>query len=68
MAQTNQGIRLSSVLNAFQIVEQIAKTGEVGVTDLASELDMHKSTVHTYLQTLADAGYLVQTNYIMSHG
>jgi len=61
MAQTNEGIRLSSVLNAFQIVEQIAKTGEVGVTDLASELDMHKSTVHTYLQTLADAGYLVQT-------
>jgi IclR family acetate operon transcriptional repressor len=60
MATSGDGVQLSTVHNAFNIVEAVAQKGEVGVTELAEDLDMHKSTVHTYLQTLVDAGYLVQ--------
>jgi len=47
MAEADEGARITTVENAFTIVEQVAKRDEVGVTELADELDMPKSTVHT---------------------
>ena len=53
---------LSSVTRAIQIVEHFSEHGELGVTELANALDLHKSTAHAYLQTLEQNGYLINTD------
>ena len=50
---------LQSIASAFTIVETLETRGPSGVTALAEELDIPKSTAHVYLQTLADLGYVV---------
>lgn len=52
---------LKSVERAFHILEQVslAKNG-IGVTELASGLQMHKSTIHRVLTTLCGLGYVEQ--------
>lgn len=52
---------LKSVERAFQILERVslAKNG-VGVTELATELNMYKSTIHRVLTTLTHLGYVEQ--------
>lgn len=44
----------------FRILEQVAADEGAGVSDLASTLDLSKSTVHNHLQTLRRLGYIVQ--------
>ncbi len=55
----NDGVK--SVERAFEILERIgmAKNG-IGVTELASELDMYKSTIHRVLTSLSSLGYVVK--------
>ncbi|WP_018130869.1 IclR family transcriptional regulator [Effusibacillus pohliae] len=52
---------VKSVERAFQILERVslAKNG-IGVTELANELNMYKSTIHRVLSTLANLGYIEQ--------
>lgn len=51
--------RINAVHNMFTIVDALRKRGRVGVTDLSRDLEMPRSTVHVYLQTLAEEGYVV---------
>jgi len=53
----------------FRIVEAMAGTGPVGVTEIADQLDLTKSTAHRHLQTLAAHGYAVNDDgtYRLSH-
>lgn len=51
---------IRSVYTTFEIVEYLKENGEVTVTELASELDKPTSTVHNYLSTLREIGYVVQ--------
>lgn len=50
--------RIQSVDTTFAIVELIRERGTVGVTEVAESLDRSKSTVHHYLATLENRGYL----------
>lgn len=52
---------VKSVERAFQILERVslAKNG-IGVTELANELKMYKSTIHRVLSTLSHLGYIEQ--------
>jgi IclR family acetate operon transcriptional repressor len=61
--------KIKSVERAFNIVETISDRGSVGVTEVARELDMPKSSVHVYLNTMASAGYVVKDDneYRLSH-
>lgn len=52
--------RLKSVDTAFTIIERLYGNGSIGVSALADELDMPKSTVHIYLNTLSKNGYVVK--------
>jgi DNA-binding IclR family transcriptional regulator len=54
---------LKSVERAFQILERVSlsKNG-IGVTELATELNMYKSTIHRVLTTLARLGYVEQNS------
>lgn len=51
---------LSSVERALDVIEALWQLEGAGVTELASELDMAKSTVHSHLATLHRKGYVVQ--------
>lgn len=50
---------LKTVVRVFDIIESIREHDQVGVTELAEELGMAKSTVHGYLTTIEDVGYLI---------
>lgn len=51
---------LGSVEKAFTVLEQLRLMGQTGVSELAEQLDLPKSTVHIYLQTLQNQGFVVQ--------
>jgi DNA-binding IclR family transcriptional regulator len=50
---------LKTVEGATAVIETLAELDGAGVTELASNLDMSKSTVHSHLATLEATGYLV---------
>lgn len=63
MAETdsNGGQRIKSVERAIEIIEALGDHGESGVSELADQLGIPTSTVHAYLKTLADTGYVIQS-------
>ena len=59
MTERRQGKTVNSVDRAFEILETIRDRGEVGVTELATELEVSKSTIHNHLNTLSQRGFVV---------
>ncbi|GAA0312983.1 IclR family transcriptional regulator [Halarchaeum salinum] len=53
---------------SLEIVEALVRLGGAGVTELASELDLPKSTVHNHLNTLHSAEYVVKEDGIYDVG
>ena len=51
---------VGSVVNAFTILEALYASNGAGITDLADELGVSKSTIHSHLQTLTDLGYVTK--------
>lgn len=51
--------RISSVSNAFNIIETVQDLERCGVSELADQIDVPKSTAHVYLKTLEDLGYVI---------
>jgi len=55
----NSGTKtLQSVERAFNIITRLRELDGVGVTELAEDLGIHKSTVHAHLRTLDYCGYV----------
>lgn len=54
------GQTVSSVVRAHAIMEVLKDLDGGGVTELADEVNLAKSTVHKYLTTLRDLGYVVK--------
>ena len=52
--------RIQSAQVAFRIVENLKELEGAGVSELARELDMPKSTTHNYLSTLEENEYLTK--------
>lgn len=50
---------VASVDNCLTVLELLKDEGEAGVTELARELSLSKSTVHSHLRTLERRGYVV---------
>ncbi|MBP2251066.1 IclR family transcriptional regulator [Halarchaeum nitratireducens] len=61
--------RVGSDETLFRIVEGLDAAGDAGVTELAEQLSLSKSTVHRHLQTLAACGFAVNEDgrYRLSH-
>lgn len=53
---------IKAVGTLFEVVEGLQKLGSAGVSELASHLDRPKSTVHIYLKTLVEEGYVIKEN------
>jgi DNA-binding IclR family transcriptional regulator len=51
---------VETVKSAFDMLEQLKRTGPLGPTELAGEVGMAKSTVHRHLKTLESGGFVVQ--------
>ena len=51
---------ITSVTNACDIIKFIREHGEVTVSQVAGEIDLTPSTVHTYLATLRAANYVLK--------
>lgn len=52
---------LKSLRSAFEIVDYLKRSGGAGVTEVANELSLPKSTAHVYLTSLEEIGYAVNT-------
>lgn len=50
---------VKSAETLFRIVERLREHDEMGVTELASKMDMSKSAVHKHLQTLSACDYVI---------
>ncbi len=60
VAENKSHSTVNSVEVALRIIETLKEQGGMGVTELATELDLPKSTTHRYLKTLTENEYLVQ--------
>lgn len=54
--------RIKSDETLFAIIEQLKERDGAGITELASELDMAKSSIHKHLKTMSEYGYVVKRN------
>jgi IclR family KDG regulon transcriptional repressor len=52
---------IQTVANALRLVEEFREAEELGVTDLATRLDLHKNNVFRLLATLEQFGYIEQS-------
>jgi IclR family acetate operon transcriptional repressor len=60
---------IKSVRTAFDIIQLLSEFSNLTATKLADELEMNRSTVHDYLRTLTEEGYVINLNgeYCLSH-
>lgn len=52
---------VKSILKAFQIIEELDRFGELSIAELSQSLSMNKATVHRLVNTVKEAGYVVQS-------
>ncbi|NUB93780.1 IclR family transcriptional regulator [Haloterrigena sp. SYSU A121-1] len=55
--------QVDSAKKTCRIIEILRKKGEIGVTELANELEISKSTVHGHLATLNNEGLVVKDDH-----
>lgn len=58
--EERSGKRIKAVETLFDVVEGLQDLEEAGVSELAEHLNRPKSTVHIYLMTLVDQGYVIK--------
>ena len=57
----NETAKVSSLVKAMKVLECFSmKNPELGVTEIAKQLGLQKSTVHNILSTFETMGYLIQ--------
>lgn len=54
---------VKSILKAFQIIEELDRFGELSIGQISQALSMDKATVHRLINTIKEAGYIVQNPY-----
>ncbi|MFC7008618.1 IclR family transcriptional regulator [Halalkalicoccus salilacus] len=57
---SNEPNQIQAVANGFEIIEEVGELGGCGVRELATHMELPKSTVHVYLKTLEEIGYVVK--------
>lgn len=58
----NTTVPVKAVQSTIDVIEVLKKLDGAGVTEVAAELDIPKSTVHDHLQTLEQCEYVVNDN------
>lgn len=60
--QDKKGRELKTIIRVFDIIESILELEDPTLSELAEAMDMAKSTIHSYLNTLENQEYLVKEN------
>lgn len=60
MNERSSSRQIQTIVNMFRIVEALVDRDGAQVTEIATELDLAKSTVHQQLTTLYDEGYVIK--------
>lgn len=60
-ADPSSGRTLKTVSNSLEMIDVLMRLDGAGVTELARHLDTSKSTVHTYLNTLKQNGFVTKS-------
>ena len=60
MEKRNSGVQVQSVARAAEILNCFLQTPELGISEIAAEMGLNKSTVFGLVNTLATYGYLEQ--------
>ncbi|WP_435098163.1 IclR family transcriptional regulator [Halorubrum sp. N11] len=68
MAKNTNTRTLSTTKTSFEIIELLKERSGARVTELAEELDIAPSTVHSHLATLVEANYVVKEGDIYHLG
>lgn len=68
MPNDRGGTTIAAVENALAILEALVALDGVGVTELAEELSLSKSTIHNHLQTLRSRGYVTKAGTVYRVG
>lgn len=55
-------VKINSVKNTTELLYLVSREGTIGVSAAAEEVDMPNSTVHDYLRSLEEMGYLKRTD------
>lgn len=64
----NKGKRINAVSNSFEIIHLIKSEDGARLSNIASQLDLSKSTVHSHLNTLQSYGYIMKKGEIYHLG
>lgn len=56
----NRRNAVQTTRTAFEILERIRDNGGMGISELARDLGLAKSTIHRHLSTLYDEGYVIK--------
>ncbi|WP_323173356.1 IclR family transcriptional regulator [Natrialba sp. PRR66] len=68
MAENNDSGRVKTTETAFQMIELLMEENGMGLSELARELDLAKSTVHRHLSTLTDLEYVTREDDVYRTG
>ena len=58
----NTGRRIQSVENACEIIEAVQESHSATLQELSERIELSQGTLHTYLATLTDCGFLTKDN------
>lgn len=56
----HEAVPTRSVIKTMQLLEQLSRDGESSLGEVAARLGMHKSTVHRFVNSLKELGYVRQ--------
>lgn len=68
MTKSNDRGRVKTTETAFRIIELLKEENGMGLTELARELDLAKSTIHRHLSTLTDLEYVTREDDVYRTG
>lgn len=60
--QSAESHHVKSIVKAFELLETLEQTGEIGVTELSRQTGIAKSSVYKYLDTLRHLGYVTKSD------
>jgi len=60
MTHDNPSYRIKTAVNVFDIIRVIHDSEGATLSDLEAEIDLARSTIHDYVQTLAELGYVIK--------
>ncbi|WP_336021627.1 IclR family transcriptional regulator [Halobellus salinisoli] len=60
MPRENSSYRIKTAANVFDIIRVIHDNEGATLTDLEDEIELARSTIHDYVQTLAEIGYVIK--------